>query len=127
VKKKGRRKEEEGKEKKREGKKSAKLPKLKFDKKGLIPAIIQDEKSGDVLMLAYMNKESLGITLREGRTCFYSRSRKVLWRKGKASGNIQKVKKIYYDCDKDTLLIKVRQKGVACHTGEWSCFFRRLI
>lgn len=112
---------------KEKGKKSIKLPKLKFDKKGLIPAIIQDEKSGDVLMVAYMNKESLGITLREGRTCFYSRSRKVLWRKGATSGNIQKVKRIYYDCDKDTLLIKVRQKGVACHTGEWSCFFRRLI
>ena len=106
---------------------SIRLPKLKFDEKGLIPAIIQDEKSGDILMVAYMNKESLRITLREKRTCFYSRSRKVLWRKGDTSGHIQKVKKIYYDCDKDTLLIKVRQKGVACHTGEWSCFFRRLI
>ena len=78
-------------------------------------------------MVAYMNKESLKITLREKRTCFYSRSRKVLWRKGETSGSIQKVKKIYYDCDKDTLLIRVIQKGVACHTGEWSCFFRRLV
>lgn len=103
------------------------LPKLKFDQKGLVPAIVQDKKTGDVLMVAYMNKESLKITLKEKRTCFYSRSRKVLWRKGETSGNIQKVKEIYYDCDKDTLLIKVEQKGVACHTGEWSCFFRRLV
>ena len=108
-------------------KKAVKIPKLKFDKKGLIPAIIQDDKTGDVLMVAYMNKESLKITLREKRTCFYSRSRKALWRKGETSGNIQKVKKIYYDCDKDALLIRVTQKGVACHTGEWSCFFRRLV
>lgn len=107
--------------------KTSEIPKLKFDKKGLITAIIQDDKSGDVLMVAYMNKESLKITLGEKRTCFYSRSRKVLWRKGEASGNIQKVKKIYYDCDKDALLIKVAQKGVACHTGEWSCFFRVLV
>lgn len=108
-------------------KKQVRMPKLKFDKNGLIPVIIQDDKSGDVLMVAYMNKESLKITLGEKRTCFYSRSRKVLWRKGEASGNIQKVKKIYYDCDKDALLIKVAQKGVACHTGEWSCFFRALV
>lgn len=104
-----------------------KLPKLKFDEKGLIPAIVQDEKTKDVLMVAYMNKESLKITLLEKRTCFYSRSRKVLWRKGESSGNIQKVKKIYYDCDKDTLLVKVVQTGAACHTGEWSCFYRRLV
>jgi phosphoribosyl-ATP pyrophosphohydrolase/phosphoribosyl-AMP cyclohydrolase len=103
------------------------LPKLKFDKKGLIPAIIQDKKTGEVLMLAYMNKESLKITLKEKRTCFYSRSRKVLWKKGQTSGNIQKVKEIYYDCDKDTLLIKVEQTGFACHTGNQSCFYRRLI
>lgn len=108
-------------------KKQVRMPKLKFDKDGLIPAIIQDDKSGDVLMVAYMNKESLKITLSEKRTCFYSRSRKVLWRKGKTSGSIQKVKKIYYDCDKDALLIKVAQKGVACHTGEWSCFFQKLV
>lgn len=100
--------------------------KLKFDKKGLIPAIVQDKKSGDVLMIAYMNREALKITLKEKRTCFYSRSRKSLWRKGETSGNIQKVKSIHYDCDKDALLIKVAQKGVACHTGEWSCFYRKI-
>ena len=98
-----------------------KMPKLKFDEKGLIPAIVQDYKSGDVLMVAYMNKEALRITLKERRTCFYSRSRKTLWRKGETSGHIQKVKNIYYDCDKDALLIKIEQVGVACHTGEWSC------
>jgi len=107
--------------------KTIRIPKLKFDKKGLIPAIVQDDKSGDVLMAAYMNKESLKITLREKRTCFYSRSRKKLWRKGETSGHVQKVKKIYYDCDKDALLIKVTQIGVACHTGEWSCFYRKII
>ena len=102
------------------------LPKLKFDEKGLIPAIIQEEETGDVLMVAYMNKESLKTTLREGRTCFYSRSRRVSWRKGETSGHIQKVKEICYDCDKDALLIKVEQVGVACHTGERSCFYRRI-
>ena len=107
--------------------KSIRIPKLKFDRNGLIPAIVQDKKSGDVLMVAYMNKQARKITLKEKRTCFYSRSRKVLWRKGETSGNIQKVKNIYYDCDKDTLLIKVEQKGVACHTGSWSCFYRKLI
>ena len=100
---------------------------LKFDEKGLIPAVIQDEKSGDVLMVAYMNEEALRITLEEKKTCFFSRSRKVLWRKGQTSGNVQIVKAIYYDCDADTLLIKVEQKGVACHTGEWSCFYRKLL
>ena len=103
-----------------------KMPKLKFDQKGLIPAIIQDEKSKEILMVAYMNRKSLKITLKEKRTCFYSRSRKVLWRKGETSGNIQKVKAIYYDCDKDALLIKVKQKGPACHTGNKSCFYRKI-
>ncbi len=103
------------------------IPKLRFDKRGLIPAIIQDRKTKEVLMLGYMSKESLKITLKEGRTCFYSRSRRVLWRKGETSGNIQKVREIYYDCDKDALLIKVEQVGVACHTGNRSCFYRRLI
>jgi phosphoribosyl-ATP pyrophosphohydrolase/phosphoribosyl-AMP cyclohydrolase len=106
--------------------KSIRLPKLRFDEKGLIPAIVQDVNTGDVLMLAYMNKESLRITLKEKRTCFYSRSRKVLWRKGETSGHIQKVKGIYYDCDKDALLIKIEQAGVACHTGKWSCFYRKI-
>ena len=103
------------------------LPKIKFDNQGLVAAIVQDNKSGDVLMIAYMNKESLKITLKEKRTCFYSRSRKCLWRKGESSGHVQKVKKIYYDCDIDALLVKVDQIGVACHTGQWSCFYRRLI
>jgi len=106
---------------------TVRLPRLKFDDKGLIPAIVQDSKSGDVLMVAYMNRKSLGITLKEKRTCFYSRSRKEIWRKGQTSGHIQRVKSVYYDCDKDALLIKVDQKGVACHTGEWSCFYRRLV
>lgn len=100
---------------------------LKFDEKGLIPAVIQDYKNCDVLMVAYMNKESLKITLKEKRTCFYSRSRKMLWRKGETSGHVQKVKAIYYDCDKDALLIKVQQIGAACHTGAWSCFYRKII
>ena len=108
-------------------KKTIKIPKLKFDKNGLIPAIIQDKKSGDVLMVAYMNRQSLRSTIEEGRTCFWSRSRKVFWRKGESSGHIQKVKQILYDCDKDALLIKVEQKGVACHTGEWSCFYRKIV
>ena len=107
--------------------KSVYLPQLKYDKNGLIPAIIQDYKTGDVLMIAYMNKESLKITLKEGRTCFWSRSRKVYWRKGETSGHVQKVKSIYYDCDKDALLIKVNQiGGIACHTGERSCFYRKI-
>jgi len=104
-----------------------KLPKFKFNQEGLIPVIVQDRKTKKVLMLAYMNKEALKITLKEKRTCFWSRSRKVLWRKGETSGNIQKVKEIWYDCDKDTLLVIVDQKGVACHTGNFSCFFERLI
>ena len=103
-----------------------KLPRLKYDDRGLIPAIIQDYKTKQVLMMAYMNRESLKITLREKRTCFYSRSRRVLWRKGETSGHIQKVKSIYFDCDKDTLLIEVEQKGAACHTGNKSCFFRKI-
>jgi len=103
------------------------LSELKFDEKGLIPAIIQDAKSGDVLMVGYMNKESLQMTLDEGRTCFWSRSRQKFWRKGETSGHIQRVKEIYYDCDADALLIKVEQTGVACHTGEWSCFYRKLL
>jgi phosphoribosyl-AMP cyclohydrolase / phosphoribosyl-ATP pyrophosphohydrolase len=106
---------------------TGKIPELKFDKNGLIPAIVQDSSSGDVLMIAYMNRESLEITIKEKRTCFYSRSRKCLWRKGDTSGHVQKIKSIHYDCDKDALLIKIEQIGVACHTGEWSCFFRKII
>ena len=99
---------------------------LKFDEKGLIPTVIQDGTSNEVLMVAYMNKESLETTLKEGRTCFWSRSRKTLWRKGETSGHVQKVLEIRADCDTDCLLIKVDQTGPACHTGKRSCFFNAL-
>jgi phosphoribosyl-AMP cyclohydrolase len=99
---------------------------LKFDDKGLIPAIIQDYKDGAVLMLAYMNAESVKRTLKLGKTCFWSRSRKEYWVKGATSGHFQFVKSIAYDCDLDALLIKVRQVGVACHTGNRSCFYRKI-
>ncbi len=102
------------------------LEELKFDKKGLIPTIIQDYKTGEVFMLAYMNKESLKRTIKLGKTCFWSRSRKEYWIKGETSGNFQFVKSIFYDCDLDALLVKVRQVGVACHTGNRSCFYRRI-
>lgn len=98
----------------------------KFDDKGLIPAVIQDYKTKEVLMAAYMNKRSLKETLKKGKTCFWSRSRKKLWVKGETSGHFQFVRSIYYDCDCDCLLIKVRQVGAACHTGNRSCFYRRL-
>jgi len=99
---------------------------LKFDDKGLIPAIVQDSVSGKVLMLAYMNKEALAKTLESGVTWFYSRSRSSLWQKGETSGNIQKVREIRYDCDGDTLLVSVEQTGAACHEGTFSCFSRIL-
>ncbi len=102
------------------------IKRLKFDRRGLIPAIIQDYRTGQVLMLAYMNKESLSRTLKSGKTCFWSRSRKEYWIKGETSGNYQYVKSIAYDCDWDTLLIKVRQVGVACHTGNRSCFYSKI-
>ena len=102
------------------------LKKLKFNKDGLIPAIIQDEKTKDVLMLAYMNLESIKRTLKLRKTCFWSRSRREYWIKGMTSGHFQFVKNIYYDCDCDTLLIKVRQIGAACHTMERSCFYRKI-
>jgi len=92
----------------------------------LIPAIVQDYKSGQVLMLAYMSKKSLEKTLETGTTWFYSRSRKKLWNKGETSGNTQEVKEISFDCDLDTLLIKVKQHGNACHTGSMSCFFNKI-
>ena len=100
---------------------------IKFDEKGLIPAIVQDYKTGEVLMQAYMNKESLEKTLETGRSWFYSRSRKELWEKGATSGCIQTVKEIFYDCDGDCLLLKVEQAGAACHTGNRSCFYRSLL
>jgi len=99
---------------------------IKFDEKGLIPAIIQQVETGTVLMLAYMNKESLQKTVETGVTWFYSRSRRGLWQKGETSGHVQKVQDIYYDCDADTLLIKVEQTGAACHEGTLSCFSRKL-
>ena len=98
------------------------IDELRFDERGLIPAIVQDAASGQVLTLAYMNRESLLITLREGRTCFWSRSRNTLWRKGETSGNVQKVKEIRPDCDADALLVLVEPAGPACHKGTTSCF-----
>ena len=98
-----------------------------FDKSELIPVIAQDETTGDVLMLAYMNRAAYEETLKTGRVCYYSRSRQKLWRKGEESGNVQEVKAIFYDCDADTLLVKVHQiGGAACHEGYRSCFFRRI-
>lgn len=97
-----------------------------FVKSDLIPAIVQEEGTDEVLMLAYMNEESLTKTLETGYTCFYSRSRQALWPKGATSGHVQKVVAIYGDCDDDTLLIKVQQTGPACHTGAHSCFFKPL-
>ena len=99
---------------------------IKFDEKGLVPAIAQDRASGEVLMLAYMNREALEATLREGRAVYYSRSRRELWRKGETSGHIQKVVNVKYDCDCDAILLIVEQTGNACHTGNVSCFYREL-
>ena len=101
-------------------------PALKYNENGLIPAIVQDADTGEVLTLAYMNGESLEISIKEGRTCFYSRSRKELWRKGETSGNVQEIISIAADCDRDALLVRVRPAGPACHTGEDSCFFQTL-
>ena len=101
------------------------LNKIKFDRRGLVPAIIQDVKTRQVLMVAYMNRQALLKTLQTGRTCFWSRSRKKLWCKGESSGHIQRVRSIYLDCDGDALLIKVKQKVAACHTGYYSCFYRK--
>ncbi len=97
---------------------------LKYDDKGLIPAIIQDWKTNEVLMMAYMNAASLKKTVESGLTWYWSRSRQKFWQKGETSGHIQRVKDILYDCDQDALLIKVEQTGPACHTGEQCCFFR---
>lgn len=98
-----------------------------FEKMELIPAIVQDYKTNQVLMLAYVNEESYNLMLENKETYFYSRSRKNLWHKGETSGNFQKIKKMYLDCDRDTLLIWVEQIGVACHTGEYTCFFNEII
>ncbi len=99
---------------------------LRYDAAGLIPAIVQDDDTHAVLMMAYMNAESLRMTLETGETVFWSRSRGELWHKGATSGNTQKVVGILVDCDEDTLLIRVRPAGPACHTGAYSCFFRSL-
>jgi len=100
---------------------------LKFDEQGLIPAIVQDINTKKVLMLAYMNDESLRKTMGTETTWFYSRSRQELWNKGATSGHVQLVKRVSYDCDGDALLIEVEQQGAACHTGNYSCFYREIL
>lgn len=102
------------------------LNSLKYDKDGLIPAVVQDDSNGDVLMVAYMNRDAVAQTLTSGRACFWSRSRQKFWIKGETSGNIQAVKSVYIDCDKDCLVVKVDQTGAACHEGYRSCFFRKV-
>ncbi|MBA7469669.1 Phosphoribosyl-AMP cyclohydrolase [subsurface metagenome] len=103
------------------------MEELKFDSQGLIPAIVQDYEDGQILMLAYMNAESLEKTIATGKTCFWRRSQGRLWTKGEKSGHFQEVKEIFLDCDGDTLLVKVKQLGgAACHTGYRSCFFRKV-
>ncbi len=101
------------------------LEMMKFDDRGLVPAVIQDEDTNRVLMMAYMNREALRKTLKTGFTHFYSRSRKKLWKKGETSGHVQQVVSVSPDCDCDTLLVRVRQNIAACHTGHYSCFYRK--
>ncbi len=100
--------------------------KIKFDERGLVPAVVQDAASGRVLMVAWMNRQALARTRRTGQAHFWSRSRQELWHKGATSGNVMRVRQIWLDCDVDTLLVQVDPAGPACHTGETSCFFRRL-
>jgi phosphoribosyl-AMP cyclohydrolase len=100
--------------------------KLKFDDKGLIPAVVQDDDSDEVLMVAWVNEESLDLTQQTGVVHFWSRSRNTLWKKGETSGNLLNLREIYVDCDADTLLMKVKPTGPACHTGSRSCFYRTL-
>lgn len=102
------------------------LNNIKYNEAGLVPVIVQDAADGEVLMLAYMNQASLEKTLATGETWFWSRSRQVFWHKGETSGNVQRVKEIFYDCDRDTFLIKVEQQGAACHEGYRTCFHYRL-
>jgi phosphoribosyl-AMP cyclohydrolase len=99
---------------------------IKFNEKGLVPAIAQDADTGEVLMLAYMNAESLRLTLESGEAWFYSRSRQELWHKGATSGNIIKVSEVWKDCDSDTILLKGKPTGPVCHTGNPTCFFQKL-
>lgn len=101
------------------------MDKIRFDERGLVPAVIQDVRTGAVLMLAYMNRESLERTIQTGTTWFFSRNRQEFWNKGATSGHWQKVREIFYDCDGDTLLVKVEQTGAACHEGTYTCFSRR--
>jgi phosphoribosyl-AMP cyclohydrolase len=107
-------------------KKIAEIKELKFDEKGLIPVVVQEVSSREVLMVAYANEEAILKTIETGYAHYYSRSRKKLWMKGETSGNLQKVKEILYDCDGDTLIYLVEQKGPACHTGNRTCFYRKL-
>ncbi|MCZ4282662.1 phosphoribosyl-AMP cyclohydrolase [Kiloniella laminariae] len=100
------------------------LAQIKFDEQGLVPAIAQDHEKGDVVMMAWMNAEAIRETLQSGRVCYWSRSRKNLWKKGETSGQHQDLVNFLIDCDGDTILVKVRQHGVACHTGRRSCFYR---
>ncbi|MDD5122042.1 MAG: phosphoribosyl-AMP cyclohydrolase [Dehalococcoidales bacterium] len=100
--------------------------KLKLDSNGLLPAVIQDDKTGDILMLGYMNPEAVKLTLESGEAWFYSRSRQEMWHKGATSGNRLIVKDVFIDCDNDTILVKASPMGPACHTGERTCFFTRL-
>ncbi len=99
---------------------------LRWDRDGLIPAVVQEAETGEVLMVAWMDREALAATRRTGLSHFWSRSRRALWRKGESSGHLQHVEGIYADCDRDTLLVQVHQEGVACHTGARNCFFTRL-
>jgi phosphoribosyl-AMP cyclohydrolase len=100
------------------------LDEVRFDDRGLVPAVVQDAENGDVLMVAWMNREALERTLADRRTWFFSRSRQELWPKGETSGSVQHVDEVRVDCDEDTLLIRVHQDGPACHTGNRTCFFR---
>jgi phosphoribosyl-AMP cyclohydrolase len=100
------------------------LAEIKFDADGLVPAIAQQHDTGEVLMVAWMNRDSVRISLEEGRACYWSRSRQALWRKGESSGQVQALMELRLDCDGDTVLLLVDQLGVACHTGRRNCFFR---
>jgi phosphoribosyl-AMP cyclohydrolase len=99
---------------------------LAWDDRGLIPAVVQDARTGEVLMVAYMNRESLERCFRTGETWFWSRSRRTLWHKGETSGNVQRIRELRVDCDADTLLVRVDPAGPACHTGQRTCFYRAL-
>ena len=104
------------------------IEQIKWNEQGLIPAIAQDWQDGEILMLAWMNREALGLTISEGRAIYWSRSRQALWRKGEDSGHVQYLKELRIDCDADTVLMKVEQAGdIACHTGRRSCFYQRLV